>query len=67
MTGAWHLAEALNDHPNDIGEAFNQYEREQLPQVAYAQGTAGPGGDVLVPATQGEIDARNQRLGALTP
>jgi 2-polyprenyl-6-methoxyphenol hydroxylase-like FAD-dependent oxidoreductase len=66
MTGAWLLAEALSDHPDDIAAAFEQYEREQLPHVTYAQGTAGPGGDVLVPATQHDIDARNQRLGALT-
>jgi 2-polyprenyl-6-methoxyphenol hydroxylase-like FAD-dependent oxidoreductase len=66
MTGAWLLAEALRDHPDDIGAAFGQYEREQLHYVSYAQGTAGPGGDVLVPATQEDIDARNQRLGALT-
>ena len=66
MTGAWLLAEALRDHHDDIAAAFQQYEREQLPYVSYAQGTAGPGGDVLVPATQEGIDARNQRLGALT-
>ena len=65
MTGAWLLAEALRDHPEDVAAAFEQYEREQRPYVAYAQGTAGPGGDVLVPATQQEIDARNQRLSAL--
>lgn len=64
MTGAWLLAEALRDHPDDIAAAFQQYETEQLPHVTYAQGTAGPGGDVLVPATQQDIDARNQRLGA---
>jgi hypothetical protein len=33
--------------------------------VTYAQGTAGPGGDVLVPATQQDIDARNERLTAV--
>jgi len=65
MTGAWLLAQALRDHPDDIAAAFEQYEREQLPHVTYAQGTAGPGGDVLVPATQEEIDARNERLNAL--
>jgi 2-polyprenyl-6-methoxyphenol hydroxylase-like FAD-dependent oxidoreductase len=64
MTGAWLLAEALSDHPDDVAAAFNQYEREQLPRVTYAQGTAGPGGDVLVPATRSDIDARNQRLRA---
>jgi 2-polyprenyl-6-methoxyphenol hydroxylase-like FAD-dependent oxidoreductase len=63
MTGAWLLAEALRDHPVDVQQAFEQYEREQRPYVTYAQGTAAPGGEVLVPATQQEIDARNQRLG----
>jgi 2-polyprenyl-6-methoxyphenol hydroxylase-like FAD-dependent oxidoreductase len=66
MTGAWLLAEALRDHPDNVAAAFDQYEREQRPYVSYAQGTAGPGGDLLVPVTQQEIDARNQRLGALT-
>ncbi|BDB43232.1 FAD-dependent monooxygenase [Mycobacterium kiyosense] len=66
MTGAWLLAEALREHRDDVAAAFRQYERDQLPHVTYAQGTAGPGGDVLVPATQEEIDARNQRLVALT-
>jgi 2-polyprenyl-6-methoxyphenol hydroxylase-like FAD-dependent oxidoreductase len=62
MTGAWLLAEALRDHPDNVAAAFDQYEREQRPHVSYAQGTAGPGGDLLVPATQQEIDARNQWL-----
>jgi 2-polyprenyl-6-methoxyphenol hydroxylase-like FAD-dependent oxidoreductase len=65
ITGAWLLAEALRDHPDDVAAAFEQYEREQLPYVTYAQGTAGPGGDVLVPATQQDIDARNERLTAI--
>ncbi len=67
MSGAWLLAEALRDHPDDVAAAFEQYEREQLPHVTYAQGTAGPGGDVLVPATQQEIDTRNSWLSALIP
>lgn len=66
MTGAWLLAEALRDHSDDIAAAFDQYEREQRPHVSYAQGTAAPGGDGLVPATQHEIDARNQQLSAVT-
>jgi 2-polyprenyl-6-methoxyphenol hydroxylase-like FAD-dependent oxidoreductase len=66
MTGAWLLADALRDHPDDIAAAFGQYEREQRPYVVYAQGTAAPGGDRLIPATQQEIDARNQQLSALT-
>jgi 2-polyprenyl-6-methoxyphenol hydroxylase-like FAD-dependent oxidoreductase len=65
ITGAWLLAEALRDHPDDIAAAFEQYEREQRPYVTYAQGTAGPGGDVLVPASQPEIEARNERLNGL--
>ena len=65
MTGAWLLAEALRNHPDDLAAAFDQYEHEQLPHVTYAQGPAGPGGDVLVPATAQEIDARNSRLNAL--
>jgi 2-polyprenyl-6-methoxyphenol hydroxylase-like FAD-dependent oxidoreductase len=66
MTGAWLLAEALHDHPDDIAAAFEQYERKQRPHVTYAQGTAGPGGDRLVPATQQEIEARNQQLNAVS-
>jgi 2-polyprenyl-6-methoxyphenol hydroxylase-like FAD-dependent oxidoreductase len=66
MTGAWLLAEALRDHPDNVAAAFDQYEREQRPYVTYAQGTAAPGGDLMVPATQQDIDARNKRLGALT-
>src|SRR6202012_3679384 len=54
MTGSWLLAEALRDHPDDIAAAFQQYEREQLPYVSYAQGTAGPGGGVGVPAPPGD-------------
>ncbi len=65
ITGAWLLAEALRNHPDDVAAAFDQYEREQLPHVTYAQGTAGPGGDLLVPATAQEIGARNSRLNAL--
>ncbi|QLL09436.1 FAD-dependent monooxygenase [Mycobacterium vicinigordonae] len=64
MTGAWLLAEGLRDHPDDVAAAFRQYERNQLPHVTYAQGTARPGGEMLVPATQEEIDARNLRLSA---
>ncbi|WP_445169940.1 FAD-dependent monooxygenase [Mycolicibacterium sp. Dal123E01] len=66
MTGAWLLAEALRDHTDDIAAAFDQYQHEQLPHVTYAQGTAAPGGDLLIPATEQEIDARNSRLSALS-
>ncbi|WP_422744632.1 FAD-dependent monooxygenase [Mycobacterium sp. WMMD1722] len=62
MTGAWHLAHALRSHPDDLPQALAQYQRDQLPYVTRAQATAGPGGDLLIPATQDAIDARNRRL-----
>lgn len=64
LTGTWLLAAALRDNPNDLPAALDQYESNQRPHVTRAQATAAPGGDLLVPATQEEIDARNQRLRA---
>lgn len=64
MTGAWYLAQALRDHPDDVETALRQYERDQRPHVTRAQATAGPGGDLLMPATQDAIDARNRTLSA---
>jgi 2-polyprenyl-6-methoxyphenol hydroxylase-like FAD-dependent oxidoreductase len=62
FTGTWLLAEALTENTHDLEAAFAQYEREQRPHVTYAQGTVGAGGDLLVPATQAAIDARNREL-----
>ena len=62
LTGAWFLAEALLEHPDDVERAFEQYERLQRPHVLRAQATAAPGGDLLAPATLESIDARNERL-----
>jgi len=62
LTGTWLLAKALTDNGDDLGAAFDQYEHEQRPHVTYAQGTVGAGGDLLVPATQEAIDARNREL-----
>ncbi len=62
MTGTWLLTKALSENADDVGAAFAQYEREQRPHVTYAQGTAGAGGELLVPATQEAIDARNREL-----
>lgn len=63
ITGTWLLAKALSEHAGDLEAAFAQYERDQRPHVTYAQGTAGAGGDLLMPATQEAIDARNRELG----
>lgn len=60
LTGAWFLARALRDHPGDLGHAWEQYERDQRPHAIRCQATAAPGGDYLIPATQGQIDARNR-------
>jgi len=62
LTGAWHLADALREHPDDLAHALAQYEREQRPRVARAQATAAPGGELLIPATDELIAARNRSL-----
>jgi 2-polyprenyl-6-methoxyphenol hydroxylase-like FAD-dependent oxidoreductase len=59
LTGAWFLAQALRDHPGDPKRALEQYERDQRPHAIRSQATAAPGGEILVPATQEQIDARN--------
>ncbi|MDR7277028.1 FAD-dependent monooxygenase [Catenuloplanes atrovinosus] len=64
LTGAWLLAEALRAHPGDLGAAFHEYETRQRPYAERAQATAGPGGDLIVPATQEALDLRNARLAA---
>lgn len=64
LTGAWYLARALRDHPDELGRAWEQYESDQWPHVIRRQAAAAPGGELLAPATQDEIDARNQSLTA---
>ncbi|CAA0120138.1 putative protein [Mycolicibacterium vanbaalenii] len=64
LTGAWFLAKALREHPGDLGQAWEQYERDQRPHVIRHQATAAPGGELLAPATQDEIDTRNRGLAA---
>lgn len=64
LTGTWFLARALQDHPDNLEQAFEQYERDQRPHAVRSQATAAPGGERLIPATQDEIDARNRRLNA---
>jgi 2-polyprenyl-6-methoxyphenol hydroxylase-like FAD-dependent oxidoreductase len=60
LTGAWFLAQALRDHPDNVAKACEQYDRNQRPHATGIQAMAAPGGDRLVPATQEQIDARNQ-------
>lgn len=64
LTGAWSLAQAVRDHPGDVGRALEQYERNQRPLATKIQAMAAPGGDRLVPATQAEIDGRNSNFRA---
>lgn len=63
LTGAWFLAQALRDHPDDIAQACRQYDRDQRPDATRIQAMAAPGGDSLVPATKDQIDARNRAFG----
>lgn len=62
LTGAWFLAQALRDHPDDITRAWEQYDRDQRPHATRIQAMAAPGGDLLAPATQEQLDARNHTL-----
>lgn len=62
LTGAWFLGQALRDDPADPGPALAQYEHDQRPHATRSLATAAPGGDLLIPATQEHIDARNREL-----
>lgn len=65
FTGARILADELQAgrHPV-LSRAFDAYEERHRPGVTWAQQTAGPGGDLVVPATQADLDRRNERLRA---
>ncbi|SDS94713.1 FAD-dependent monooxygenase [Actinoplanes derwentensis] len=65
LTGTWLLAQALLHHPHDLEAAFGEYEDKQRPYVTHAQDSAGPGGELLMPATQQALDERNDRLRAM--
>ena len=62
LLGAWRLAQALRDHPDDLAGACEQYEALHRPSVDKAQAFARPGGDLAMPATQKALDLRNARL-----
>jgi 2-polyprenyl-6-methoxyphenol hydroxylase-like FAD-dependent oxidoreductase len=49
LTGAWFLAQALNDL--SIDQALERYEHDQRPHATRSQATAAPGGELLIPAT----------------
>jgi 2-polyprenyl-6-methoxyphenol hydroxylase-like FAD-dependent oxidoreductase len=65
VSGAWFLAQALGDHPDDLEEALRRYEADQRPYATRGQALAHRGGDLVVPATQEALDARDARLRAL--
>lgn len=62
LTGTWLLARALLADDRALEPAFAEYEARQRPHVDRAQATAGPGAELIVPATQHDLDARNARL-----
>jgi len=62
LTGAWLLAEALRDHRGDVEGALAHYDRAQRPRAISTQEMAAPGGELLAPATQEEIERRNDAL-----
>ncbi|GAB3616412.1 hypothetical protein GCM10027416_09690 [Okibacterium endophyticum] len=66
ILGTWFLAQSLGDHPGDLDAAFEEYEGNLRPYVTLAQNSAGPGGDLIVPATSEALDARNERLRGMT-
>ena len=41
LTGAWFLAQALRDHPGDLAQAWEQYERDQRPHGHSLPGNGG--------------------------
>ncbi|MCV7228803.1 FAD-dependent monooxygenase [Mycolicibacterium komossense] len=66
ILGTSALADALLKHPDDIAAAFQDYEADHRPYVSHAQTSATPGGDLLVPLTQADLDARNTQLREVT-
>lgn len=64
MLGAALLADELANADGNYTTAFQRYEQRHRPDVLQAQASVGNHGDIMVPETQGEIDARNAFLAA---
>jgi len=64
LVGAYVLAGELASHP-DHADAFASYERITRPFMEANQALAKPGGSLLMPRTQAELDARNAALAAM--
>ncbi len=65
LTGTWFLTEELERAGSDLELAFVRYEKRQRPYAEAGQASVGAGADLVVPATQAEIDARNDRIRAI--
>jgi 2-polyprenyl-6-methoxyphenol hydroxylase-like FAD-dependent oxidoreductase len=63
LVGAYVLAGELANHSNQA-EAFASYERIVRPFVEANQALASPGGSILLPRSQEELDRRNRALAA---
>ncbi|MBL7255994.1 FAD-dependent monooxygenase [Actinoplanes sp. LDG1-01] len=62
LLGTWFLAEELRE--DDLAAGFARYEERQRPYVRTGQAAAAGGADLVTPATQEAIDARNERIRA---
>jgi 2-polyprenyl-6-methoxyphenol hydroxylase-like FAD-dependent oxidoreductase len=62
LTGAWFLAEELEQRGTDHAAAFERYEARQRPYVTAAQARVDQGRERQIPPTWEAIEARNERL-----
>lgn len=66
LTGAYFLAAELDRAGGDHTVAFPRYETRQRPYVEFAQASVAGGSELTVPSTWEAIDARNQRIRAMS-
>jgi len=64
LLGTYFLAEELDE--GDLAAGFDRYEVRQRPYVRTGQASVGAGADLVVPATWEAIEARNERIRAIT-